>query len=309
MKNIIACGHTASGQIGCGAVDKLDESNCTREIGPFVVKYLEENGSIAPYIRIDKGNAYNCQDCYDRCELAKNIGGDTYNEIHINAGGDGATGVEVLLNSLDSVMFDKAIRVCANISKALGIPNRGVKQQNLIVLKRTPMPAMLIECCFTGNPDASLYDADVIAKAIAGGILGIELSSSWKQGWNPSNGKWWYSPDPINKTYYKNEWQFIDGFWYLFDSLGWAITGWKQYITQKEKIEHWYYLDAATCKMAVGWKQINDKWYFFNNDGEMQTGWIKDNCKDYCLYSSGAMISNCDMYGYRFDSNGVATKL
>jgi glucan-binding YG repeat protein len=41
----------------------------------------------------------------------------------------------------------------------------------------------------------------------------------------------------------------------------------------------------------------------------MQTGWINDNGKDYCLYSSGTMIHDCDMYGYRFDSNGEATKL
>ncbi|WP_224033565.1 hypothetical protein [Clostridium gelidum] len=41
----------------------------------------------------------------------------------------------------------------------------------------------------------------------------------------------------------------------------------------------------------------------------MQIGWIKDNGKDYCLYSSGAMINNVDMYGYRFDSNGVASKI
>jgi len=27
---IIAVGHTASGNIGCGVVDRLDESNCTR---------------------------------------------------------------------------------------------------------------------------------------------------------------------------------------------------------------------------------------------------------------------------------------
>ncbi|MDF2882885.1 MAG: N-acetylmuramoyl-L-alanine amidase [Clostridiaceae bacterium] len=33
---IIAVGHTASGKVGCGIVDRLDESNCTRESGNLV---------------------------------------------------------------------------------------------------------------------------------------------------------------------------------------------------------------------------------------------------------------------------------
>lgn len=37
-KFLISVGHTASGQTGCGAVGLLDESNCTREIAPLVVK-------------------------------------------------------------------------------------------------------------------------------------------------------------------------------------------------------------------------------------------------------------------------------
>ena len=63
------------------------------------------------------------------------------------------------------------------------------------------------------------------------------------------------------------------------------------------------------CDMAIGWKNIKGEWYYFNNDGEMQTGWIKDNGKDYLLYSSGAMAHDTITYGYRFDSNGVAAKI
>ena len=37
---IIAVGHTASGNIGCGVVGRLDESNCTREIGALFAEYL-----------------------------------------------------------------------------------------------------------------------------------------------------------------------------------------------------------------------------------------------------------------------------
>ena len=35
---VIAAGHTASGNIGCGVIADLDESNCTREISQLVAK-------------------------------------------------------------------------------------------------------------------------------------------------------------------------------------------------------------------------------------------------------------------------------
>lgn len=38
---IIAVGHTASGNVGCGVVDRLDESDCNRAIGALVEKVME----------------------------------------------------------------------------------------------------------------------------------------------------------------------------------------------------------------------------------------------------------------------------
>lgn len=42
---VIGAGHTASGNIGCGVVTNLDESNCTREISQLVGKELKERGA------------------------------------------------------------------------------------------------------------------------------------------------------------------------------------------------------------------------------------------------------------------------
>ncbi|WP_343073692.1 hypothetical protein [Clostridium sp. YIM B02555] len=39
---IIAVDHSASGNVGCGVVDRLDESNCSRMIGFLVSQYLQE---------------------------------------------------------------------------------------------------------------------------------------------------------------------------------------------------------------------------------------------------------------------------
>ena len=301
MKYAIAVGHTASGNIGCGVVGKLNESNCTREIAPLVLKYLKQAGEEALLLRIDKSNSYNYEDCYVRASLANNANVDRYVEIHINSGG--GTGTEVLVNSLNSPICEVAKRVSNKISQALNIPDRGVKQQNLIVLKRTSMPAMLIECCFADDPDASKYNADIIAKAIVEGLLNRSINTI-SQGWNKSsNNKWWYCTDVNTKSYYKSEWKLIDGFWYLFDSEGFATTGWVNYG------QTWYYLDKESCKMATYWNKIDGEWYYFNDNGEMQTGWIKDKGRDYCLYSSGQMIHDTEMYGYSFSSDGVATKL
>ena len=62
--------------------------------------------------------------------------------------------------------------------------------------------------------------------------------------------------------------------------------------------------------MAVSWQQINGKWYYFNNLGEMQTGWIKYFDKwYYCeVGNDGRMISKevrtIDGKHYYFNENG-----
>jgi N-acetylmuramoyl-L-alanine amidase len=305
-KYIISVGHTASGNIGCGAADLLDESNCTREIAPLVVEYLQKEGHEAHLLRIDKSNSYNCEDCYVRADQANAIGGDLFVEIHLNSGKERTgDGTEVCVNSVNGTAAVYAQRIVDRLSGALNIDNRGLKEERLIVLRRTDMPAILVECMFVDANNVNNYDPDIIAKAIAEGILDQDINTKPVKGWNKSQDgtKWWYCTDVDNYCYYKSQWVQIDGKWYLFDSIGFAVIGW---IAQNDK---WYYLDPVGCDMAIGWEQINGYWYFFNSDGEMQTGWIKDNGKDYCLYSSGAMIHDCDLYGYRFDSSGAAVKL
>ncbi len=61
---IIAAGHTASGNVGYGVVERLDESNCTRAIGALVAEYLQEKGHGVDLLRVDESNKYNCDDCY-----------------------------------------------------------------------------------------------------------------------------------------------------------------------------------------------------------------------------------------------------
>ncbi|HGJ2973649.1 TPA: N-acetylmuramoyl-L-alanine amidase LytA, partial [Streptococcus pneumoniae] len=55
---------------------------------------------------------------------------------------------------------------------------------------------------------------------------------------------------------------------------------------------NWYWFDNSG-EMATGWKKIAEKWYYFDVEGAMKTGWVK--YKDTWYYldaKEGAMVSN-----------------
>lgn len=278
---IIAVGHTASGTIGSGASDYLDESNCTREISPLVVEYLKNAGHSVTLLRIDKGNSYNCEDCYTRANQANSIGADLYAEIHLNSGknrtGDGA---EVCVTGKSSIANEYATRVCNNLSNALKIDNRGLKIESLIVLNKTSMPAILIECMFVDCINPNIYNADDIAKAIAEGLINEDINTT-KLGWNKNSTGWRYCTDTTSKSYYKDSWQQIENEWYSFDSQGYAREN--KWIQDKGK---WYWL-KNNCMMA------KNEWL-----------WIDGEC--YCFDTNGTLYINCKTPdGYYVDETGA----
>lgn len=175
-KFLISVGHTASGNIGCGATGYLNESNCVREIAPLVVAKLQALGHEAVKLQIDNADQY---DYVKRAQQANSIGGDMFVEIHLNAGG--GSGCEVFTTN-GSKAYDSAVRVSEAISNRLGIPNRGYKTtRGLYVLNNTTMPAMLIEACFVDNEaDYNAYNAETIANAIVEGLTGEVAESSSK---------------------------------------------------------------------------------------------------------------------------------
>ena len=61
--------------------------------------------------------------------------------------------------------------------------------------------------------------------------------------------------------------------------------------------------------MATGWQLINDKWYYFNPDGEMVEGWLQYKEKVYYFKANdGDMVSRecrqIDGEWYYFNENG-----
>ena len=287
---IIAVGHTASGNVGCGVIDRLDESCCTREIGALAAEYLKNKGHGVNLLRIDEANKYNCADCYERSvqanQMARSLEIEIYVEIHINAGG--GTGPEVLVTGQSEIANQYAVKVSNSLSSSLNLPNRGVKTRSLIVLNKTVMPAILVECLFADSDDADKYNAEVIARAIVNGLVGADCSSDreWKLGWNHNDIGWWYSNDPVNKYYYTadNGWKEIDGEWYIFDSRGYALQSAWYY---NDNYETWYYLNDD-CKMVRGnkdkplWLWIDSWCYAFDEKGRMYC---------HCITSDGGKVN------------------
>jgi len=243
----------------------------------LVAEYLQEKGHGANLLRIDESNKYNCEDCYTRAneanEIAKTTEVELYIEIHINAGG--GSGPEVCVTGKSEVANQYAIKISDALASALNLPNRGVKTRSLIVLNRTVMPAILVECLFADSDDTEVYNAEVIARAIVSELVGADSYSDgeWKLGWNRNDVGWWYSTDTINKYYYtsQNGWQEIDSEWYIFDSRGYALQD-SWYHDEKNNVR--YYLDE-NCKMVRGskdkplWLWIDGECYAFNEHGKM----------------------------------------
>ena len=71
----------------------------------------------------------------------------------------------------------------------------------------------------------------------------------------------------------------------------------------------WWYKHSDGSYTKADWEKIDGKWYYFDYKGWMCTGWIQVKGKDYLLYSDGSMAHDCELYGYKYDSNGVATKI
>jgi N-acetylmuramoyl-L-alanine amidase len=112
-----------------------------------------------------------------RVEQANAFGADLFISIHTNAAENpNATGSEALVYSPSStVAREVGERILSQLNLITGLRNRGiVYRPGLYVLRRTAMPAVLVEIGFITNPvDAELmaYSPNLFADGIYRGVL------------------------------------------------------------------------------------------------------------------------------------------
>ena len=103
-------------------------------------------------------------------------GADYFISLHTNAAtASSATGSEAFVYSSPSVAYDFAQDILRRMTEATGLSNRGVfARPGLYVLRKTAMPAVLVELGFITNPsDAVLMNENpqLFARGIYQGIL------------------------------------------------------------------------------------------------------------------------------------------
>lgn len=140
-----------------------------------------------------------------------------------------------------------------------------------------------------------LYTITIIRTGISSGGGLIDSGHERAAGsWREEPAGWRYAKDSGGYLY--SQWANINGQWYYFDAAGYMLTGWfldadnGWYYLNPVRDENegamlvgWlsdpldgncYYLDPESGKMALGWLQIGDDWYYFNEKGPKPLGSI-----------------------------------
>ena len=213
-----AHGGTDPGAVYNGRREKDDTLRLVLAIGQI----LQNRGVDVEYTRTT--DIYETP--FQKAMEANEAGVDYFVSIHRNSFEQDniVSGVESLVYDLSGIKYRMAENINANL-ETVGFVNLGVKARpNLVVLKRTKMPAVLVEVGFlNSNTDNQLFDEnfDDIALAIADGILetleevaresavnqtetGQEMLSS-ESGESRQNGAYFEnSENKQNETYFED---------------------------------------------------------------------------------------------------------
>lgn len=169
-KVALDAGHGGSdpGAVYNGRQEKDDTLDLTLAVGDI----LKKNGVDIFYTRTT--DEYETP--FKKATDANNSGADLFVSIHRNSSEtpNQYSGVETLVFN-DSGLKAEVARNINNQLEDVGFKNLGVDvRKNLVVLKRTKMPAVLVEAGFINNEkDNYIFDQefDKVANAIADGIL------------------------------------------------------------------------------------------------------------------------------------------
>lgn len=175
-KIAIAGGHSRKAP---GAVGYLDEYKCDRA---YVAK-LKEALTAAGYQVVDCSNEAGDQnsELAEKVRLANASGADLFVDVHLNAGKGTGTEAYTYTETASATAKEIAKRMSANVASAMGIRDRGHKQATYYVLRRTTMPAVLLEVCFVDSEtDRDAWNRtswDALTKAFVDAIGGKAASA------------------------------------------------------------------------------------------------------------------------------------
>lgn len=167
---IIDAGH--GGQEPGAIFQGRQEKNDTLRLALAVGQILSQNGVDVSYTRVT--DIY--QTPFEKAQMANRAGADYFLSIHRNAMPvpGTASGVQSLVYEDSGVPAVLARNINQNVA-ALGLADLGViERPGLIVLRKTEMPAVLVEAGFIDNEaDNRFFDEnfEAIARAIAAGVL------------------------------------------------------------------------------------------------------------------------------------------
>jgi len=167
MKAVINYGHGPK-DVGYdpGAIGPTgyQEATQNKEVGERVVRKLQANGW--EILAIQDG------DLWDVTNRANDFNPHYFLSIHANSFADNnAHGVETIALAAGGMGEKMAKEIQKELVAATGLSNRGVKFNNLHVLRETDCPAALVEIGFISNPaEEALVKQDLFDETVASAI-------------------------------------------------------------------------------------------------------------------------------------------
>lgn len=166
IKIYVDQGHNPSGFNTGAEGNGFYEQDITYDVGIRLYNLLRANPDFEPKLSRPTPETVvgtsNTTSLVERVNEANRWGANVYVSLHTNAAANTrASGSEALIYSRSStVAFGLAEDILEELHLTTGLRNRGViERPGLYVLRRTNMPAVLVEMGFISNP----YDAELMA--------------------------------------------------------------------------------------------------------------------------------------------------